>query len=91
MVLVCGNSMWLLLVFGVEVLFLGKVVDVWDYDGVCLLVGVGDVVIIGFGLSMVDSVVVLVNVGYCGCIYVLLCYVLLLLLYVYGGVVIFDL
>lgn len=90
-VLVIGNSMCLLLVVGVEVLFVDDVIEVWDYDGVCILVGEYVVVIVGFGLSMVDIVLVLVVVGYIGLLYVILCYGLLLLLYVYGGLFMFDL
>lgn len=89
-VLACGNSMRPLPVPGAEALPPGKVVDAWDYDGVRLLAGDGDLAIIGSGLSMADSVVALANAGHRGRIHVLSRHALLPLAHAHGGAATFD-
>ena len=89
-VLACGNSMRPLPVAGAEALPPGKVVDAWDYDGVRLLAGDGDLAIIGSGLSMADSVVALANAGHRGRIHVLSRHALLPLAHAHGGAATFD-
>ncbi len=89
-VLACGNSMRPLPVPGAEALLPGQVVDAWDYDGVRLLAGDQDLVIVGSGLSMADCVVSLVAAGHRGRIHVLSRHALLPLPHAHGGVADFD-
>ena len=89
-VLACGNSMRPLPTPGAEALPPGRVVDAWDYDGVRLLAGDGDVAIIGSGLSMADSVVALATAGHRGRIHVLSRHALLPLPHAHGGIAKFD-
>lgn len=89
-VLACGNSMRPLPAPGAEALPPGRVVDAWDYDGVRLLAGDGDVAIIGSGLSMADSVVALATAGHRGRIHVLSRHALLPLPHAHGGIAKFD-
>jgi uncharacterized NAD(P)/FAD-binding protein YdhS len=89
-VLACGNSMRPLPAPGAEALPPGRVVDAWDYDGVRMLAGDGDLAIIGSGLSMADSVVALANAGHRGRIHVLSRHALLPLPHAHGGVAGFD-
>jgi uncharacterized NAD(P)/FAD-binding protein YdhS len=89
-VLACGNSMRPLPVSGAEALPPGQVVDAWDYDGVRLLAGDQDLVIVGSGLSMADCVVSLVAAGHRGRIHVLSRHALLPLPHAHGGVADFD-
>ncbi|MCF7749300.1 FAD/NAD(P)-binding protein [Bacillus subtilis subsp. subtilis] len=89
-VLACGNSMRPLPVAGADALPPGKVVDAWDYDGVRLLAGDGDLAIIGSGLSMADSVVALANAGHRGRLHVLSRHALLPLAHAHGGTAGFD-
>lgn len=89
-VLACGNSMRPLPAPGAEALPPGRVVDAWDYDGVRLLAGDGDLAIIGSGLSMADSVVALATAGHRGRIHVLSRHALLPLPHAHGGIAKFD-
>ncbi|MEG2802739.1 FAD/NAD(P)-binding protein [Stenotrophomonas sp.] len=89
-VLACGNSMRPLPVAGAAVLPAGTVVDAWDYDGVRLLAGEGDLAIVGSGLSMADSVVALANAGHRGRVHVLSRHALLPLPHAHGGQADFD-
>ncbi|MFL9583571.1 FAD/NAD(P)-binding protein [Stenotrophomonas sp. AB1(2024)] len=89
-VLACGNSMRPLPAPGAEALPPGRVVDAWDYDGVRMLAGDGDLAIIGSGLSMADSVVALATAGHRGRIHVLSRHALLPLPHAHGGIAKFD-
>lgn len=89
-VLACGNSMRPLPVPGADALPPGRVVDAWDYDGVRMLAGAGDLAIIGSGLSMADSVVALAAAGHRGRIHVLSRHALLPLPHAHGGIARFD-
>lgn len=89
-VLAGGNSMRPLPVSGAEALPPAQVVDAWDYDGVRLLAGDQDLVIVGSGLSMADCVVSLVAAGHQGRIHVLSRHALLPLPHAHGGVADFD-
>jgi uncharacterized NAD(P)/FAD-binding protein YdhS len=89
-VLACGNSMRPLPAPGAEALPPGRVVDAWDYDGVRMLAGEGDLAIVGSGLSMADSVVALANAGHRGRIHVISRHALLPLPHAHAGVAGFD-
>ena len=69
-VLACGNNVRPMPVPGAEALAPERLAEAWDYEGVRLLAGEQATGIIGAGLSMVDSVVMLFAAGQQGAVHV---------------------
>jgi len=89
-VLACGNSMRPLPVPGGDTLPRGRVAEAWDYEGVRLLAGEGDLGIIGSGLSMVDTVLALFAAGHQGTVHVFSRHALMPLPHAHGAAAGFD-
>ena len=89
-VLACGNSMRPLPVPGATTLAPGHVAEAWDYQGVRLLAGKGELGIIGSGLSMVDSVLALFAAGQQATVHVFSRHALMPLPHAHGAAATFD-